>query len=99
MVVPDGPGVRVLVHGGAKRLETPVWVEALLNVRARVFELVSVPQAHPTLSRLLEHDRENMRFLAAVVSDPDARERAAEELRAALVRRLGLALPHELLGR
>lgn len=98
-VAPDGPGVLVLVHGGVHRRETPVWVEALLNVRTRVLELIHVPQAHPTLSRLLEHDRDNMRFLAAVVRDADAREKAAEQLRAALVRRLGLALPHELLGR
>jgi len=98
-IAPDGPGVLVLVHGGAHHRETPVWVEALLNVRTRVLELILVPQAHPTLSRLLEHDRDNMRFLAAVVRDAEARERAAAELRASLVRRLGLALPHQLLGR
>jgi len=81
--VPDAPGVLVLSEGGAGRSESIVWAEASTNLRARVDEMLTVPQTDtPLLARILA--AKNLRLRCAVVPDPDRRDRVAAELREAL---------------
>lgn len=75
---PDGPGLYVLIHGGVGRPETVVWADAANNVRARLIELLST-SGRGQLSEWLE--RGELRFRAALVSDPERREELAEDLR------------------
>jgi hypothetical protein len=79
-VAPDGPGVLVLIDGGAGRSETVVWVEAAANVRTRLYDLLSEPQDDAMLARWLAHPS-RIRFRAASVPDASRRERIAETLR------------------
>ncbi len=43
-IAPDGPGLILLVHGGAGERETPIWAEASPNVRTRLYELSRSPK-------------------------------------------------------
>lgn len=78
---PDGPGVLALVHGGIGSVERVVWAEACGNVRTRVHDLLSMPQSdQPQLARMLRAG--HLRFRAASVRDPAARDRAARAVQA-----------------
>jgi CBS domain-containing protein len=80
---PDAPGVLVLSEGGAGRLELMLWVESATSVRARLDEMLSIPQSDvPYLERILR--RNDLRVRWAVVADPAQRDRIAAELREAL---------------
>jgi CBS domain-containing protein len=77
---PNGPGVFLLIAGGAGFPERPVWVEAAANVQERLTSIFSHPMREsPFLGRLLE--RGELRFRAAAVPDPEERERAVATLR------------------
>ncbi len=77
---PEGPGVLVLIHGGAGVAERVVWAESAENVRSRLREMLTA--ARPDLlAAWLEHG--GLLFRAA--SAPDPAERA--EALSAVVRR------------
>lgn len=91
---PDGPGVLLLIQSVVGEPDDVAAVEAPANVRARLRELLDVPQSdRPDLARLLEHPS-RLRFRAAAVDDGPRREavartirdRAARTLRAQLLR-------------
>ena len=93
-VAPDGPGLLVLIHGGADQPELPVWAESTASVQARVHELLSVPQTEtPYLARLLAESRGHLRFRAAAVTDPVERARGLERARDQVKRSSGLPDP------
>jgi len=76
---PDGPGVLLLIHGGVGQPEMVFWAEADTDLRARLDELVNLPQGHlPRLARWLE--RGDIRFRAASVPDAAQRKRVVDEL-------------------
>jgi hypothetical protein len=77
---PDGPGVLVLVRGGAGEPETLVWAEPCSNVRLRTIELMkSPPRESPALARVLA--LRGLRFRATAAADDDARTRIVARLR------------------
>lgn len=79
-IAPDGPGVLVLVHGGAGLREKVVWAESCNNVRSRLIDMLSTPQDHvPIVAHWLE--RGGMRFRAASLDDRESRERVASQMR------------------
>jgi CBS domain-containing protein len=82
---PEGPGVIVLIHGGAGVSEVPVWSEATRSIAARLHELLSItPDPATELGRVLAGG--DLRFQAASLPDPVKRQRVArivaERLRA-----------------
>ncbi|MGD8860102.1 MAG: CBS domain-containing protein [Myxococcales bacterium] len=79
--LPDAAGVVVLIYGGAGRQETPVWIEAARDLRARLDDLLVSPQDEPQLAHLLERDRGHLRFRVAVVEDAAQRDKAVAALR------------------
>lgn len=80
---PIGPGLIVLIHGGADRPELPVWAEEANNIRARLHDMLSDPQGDtPQLAWLLEHELPHLRFRFSSASDARARARALEAARA-----------------
>lgn len=91
-VVPDGPGLLQLVHGGAGLPERVVWVESCENVYARLTDMLATPQGDQAVLAwwLAQSD---MRFRTAAAADPAARRKAVEVLRArARHDRLGAAV-------
>jgi CBS domain-containing protein len=68
---PDGPGVLVLLHGGAGVAERVLWAESPETVRHRLKEMLTTTQPG-LLGAWLEHG--GLRFRAA--SAPDAGERS-----------------------
>lgn len=93
-LAPDGPGLLVLIHGGANQPELPVWAESSGNLRARVHELLSIPQSEtPQLARLLVHGRGYLRFRAAPMEDPIKRAEGLERAREQVERGSGLPDP------
>lgn len=77
---PDGPGLLALVVTRAGS-DAVVWVEACHNVETRLYDLISLPQDNPELTRWLAL-RAGLRFRAAAVADPALRQELAEQLRA-----------------
>lgn len=80
-VAPDGPGLLVLRVGGTNVPESDVWVESANNVRARIHDLLSLPQTNRSLSRLLQRYPSTLRFRCAAVADPERRTRVADKIR------------------
>jgi hypothetical protein len=79
---PDGPGVIALVHGVPGVADRVVWVESTHNVRSRLVDMMSTPQDdRPGLARWLERD--DVRYRAASLADPDVRRTVVERLRSA----------------
>jgi CBS domain-containing protein len=78
---PDGPGLLVLLYGGAGVPDRVVWSESPESVRSRLREMLTAAQPE-LLAAWLEHGA--LRFRAA--SAPDPSERA--EALAALLRRV-----------
>lgn len=80
-VAPDAPGILVLVRGEVGIEDIVVWVEAVHSLRARVRELVELPQDdEPALARILAR-RKGLRFRCAVVTDAAERASLARTLR------------------
>lgn len=78
-IAPDGPGILALIYARPRRKDAIVWSEACNNVRTRIYEMLSIPQAEtPMLARILS-DR-GLRFRAALVPDVEARARALHVL-------------------
>jgi len=71
-VAPDGPGLFVLIHGGADRPETVVWADGANNVQAHLCELLSTTQPPTLLGDWIEQGV--LRFRAAPVEDPVLRQ-------------------------
>jgi hypothetical protein len=86
-IAPTRPGVLVLVRGGAHRTETPVWAEAAQDLRARLIDLVTVPQPR-LLARLLEVERGRLRFRTAATADLNEARQVAGRLMAEALDRL-----------
>jgi hypothetical protein len=80
---PDGPGVLVLIHGGAGKPERMVWVESAQNVRKRLIDMLSMPADNPLA---LQHwlEGRDLRFRAAAQSDVGARKAIVRKLRAGM---------------
>lgn len=72
---PDGPGVLVLLHGGAGVPEKVVWAESGENVRGRLREMLTTSQPE-LLAAWLEHG--GLRFRAASAPDPAERAHALQ---------------------
>ena len=67
---PNAAGVLVLSEGGLGRVESVVWAESCGNMRARVDELLGIPQTDsPLLAKILA--RSDLRYRCAVVPDRD----------------------------
>jgi CBS domain-containing protein len=79
---PDGPGILILRLGGTNLPESDVWVEASNNVRARVYDMISLPQMGRRLSSLLERFSRDLRFRAAADADSEHRAMVAATIRA-----------------
>jgi CBS domain-containing protein len=76
---PNAPGVLVLREGGAGITDSTVWAESCENLRARLDELLEVPQTEtPLLSRILQ--RQGLRFRVALIAERAARERVVAAL-------------------
>lgn len=89
---PDGPGVLLLIESVVGERDDVVLVETPASVRARLVELLSVPQSdRPDLARLLEHPS-RLRFRAAAVEDDARRGAIARALRARAERALRASL-------
>lgn len=83
-LAPQGPGLIVLIHGGAGVPERAVWAEACEEVRSRLGDMLARPQPD-LLGAWLDHG--SLRFRAAIHPDPGRRQAA-----------LGVVL-HQLGGR
>jgi CBS domain protein len=70
---PEGAGVILLSHGGPGIPETIVWLEGARDLRARLLDMLLLPQERPELTHLLA--RGHLRFRVAEVPDPDERAR------------------------
>ena len=78
-IAPDGPGVLVLIHGGAGNPERMVWAESTGNVRTRLLDMLSTPQSKiPALQHWLNQGQ--LRFRAAYQPDAAVREEAVRTL-------------------
>lgn len=72
-IAPAGPGLLVLVRGGAGEPEQIVWAEATQDLRGRLLDLLTAPQP-PPLSEILSRD--GLRFRAASAPEEEERRRA-----------------------
>jgi hypothetical protein len=88
----DGPGIVVLLHGGAGVPERLVWAEESENVRGRLREMLTAAQPE-LLGAWLEHG--GLLFRAA--SAPDPAERA--EALAVVLRRSAVAPRPDFVGK
>jgi CBS domain-containing protein len=79
-----GPGILVLRAGGTGVPETDIWVEPVQDVRARVDDLLGLPQDDRGLARLLEAYHGRLRFRSAWVPNLAKRRHLAEMLRGKL---------------
>lgn len=77
---PDGPGILVLIDGGAGKPERMVWVESAQNVRKRLIDMLSAPAENPLA---LQHwlALGGLRFRAASQADPGECEMIVRKLR------------------
>jgi CBS domain-containing protein len=77
---PDGPGVLVLVYGGAGLRERVVWAESTNNVRTRLIDMLSTPQDHvPVVKYWL--GRGHLRFRASSLPEPELRDLVVSRVR------------------
>lgn len=74
---PLGPGLLALLYGGAFVPERVVWAESCENVRARLEEMLTLPQ-EPDLAAWL--DKRPLRYRAAALADRRRRRRVLERL-------------------
>jgi CBS domain-containing protein len=72
---PEGPGVLVLLFGGAFVPERIVWTESCANVRVRLKEMLSLPQERALAAWL---DKRPLRFRVATLEDAAERRRIVE---------------------
>ncbi|HXU73317.1 MAG TPA: CBS domain-containing protein [Polyangia bacterium] len=72
---PRGPGVVVYIEGGRGRRESVVAVEQTHDVRARLLDFLSDPDARPELARAFASG--NLRYRAAAIADPKHRAEVA----------------------
>ncbi|HKO91161.1 MAG TPA: CBS domain-containing protein [Polyangiaceae bacterium] len=84
--VPAAPGIILLDPGSPDGKPNIVWVEAALNIRERLDEMLRMPQTEPVLEALLDVFPRQLTFRALVVSDPDRRARLLRALLAVLKR-------------
>ncbi len=75
----DGPGILLLIRGGAGKAETLIWGEAAENVRDRLLEYLTSKTSGPTVISYWR-DRGELRFRAAMSEDPEECEKALEQL-------------------
>jgi CBS domain-containing protein len=84
--VPAAPGIILLDPGSPEGKPNIVWVEAALNIRERLDEMLRMPQDEPVLEALLDVFPRQLTFRALVVSDADRRARLLRSLLAVLKR-------------
>jgi CBS domain-containing protein len=75
---PSGPGVIVYVEGGRGRKECVLAVDQTHDVRARLLDFLSDPDARPDLARAFAAGR--LRYRAAAIADPKHRAEVAERV-------------------
>jgi hypothetical protein len=75
---PQGPGVVVYIDGGRGRKEAVIAVEQTHDVRARLLDFLSDPDARPDLARAFAAGR--LRYRAAAIADPKHRAEVAERV-------------------
>ena len=75
---PQGPGVVVYIEGGRGRKESVVAVDQTHDVRARLLDFLSDPDARPDLARAFAAGR--LRYRAAAIVDPKHRAEVAERV-------------------
>ena len=76
---PDGPGVLLLIRGGAGKPETIIWGEAAENVREQLLEYLINKDGGPTVIAYWR-DLGELRFRAASSEDIEECEAALEQL-------------------
>jgi CBS domain-containing protein len=77
---PAGPGVLVISAGGVGRMESDLWVEPSASIRARLVDMLELPQDDAlALKRILA--RRDLRFRCTEVADPRRRETVVRRLR------------------
>lgn len=76
---PDGPGLWILIQGGAAKARRIVWSEGVDSIRKRLVDLVSLPQPS-ALAHLL--GRKHIRVRVAAVTSATERQRVLVLLRA-----------------
>lgn len=92
---PEGPGVLVLVHGGAYRPEDVVWAEQSEHLRRRLSKLWASPSERPeALESWIGWG--SLRFVTAQTRDADQRRRALEAIERWIEE--GRHQVHDLLG-
>lgn len=80
---PDAAGVLVLSFGGVGRPEHDIWVEPANALRARVSDLLELPQSDdPALTKILT--RRDLRYRYATIVDAKKRTDVVRRLRARL---------------
>jgi len=84
--VPAAPGIILLDPGSPDGKPNIVWVEAALNIRERLDEMLRMPQTEPALEALLDVYPRQLTFRALVVTNPDRRARLLRSLLAVLKR-------------
>lgn len=90
--VPNAPGVLALIYAGRGRVDVPVWIEAVPNLRARVDDLTSAPQLDkPALAYILARDHGHLHFRYAVLEDEAQRNKTVERVQADTRRRMPIA--------
>jgi CBS domain-containing protein len=77
---PERPGVLVLVFSRAGVRDAVVWAEAVRSVRARLLDILELPQDDPALRRVVGF-RGQLFCRWAAVDDTETRERVASGLR------------------
>lgn len=78
-LAPDRPGIWVMLRRADSERRTIVWAESAENVRARLVDLVTLPQT-AALARWLGY--KHLRVKAAAIADPDERARVLEQIQA-----------------
>lgn len=90
--VPEGAGVIVLSAGGVRCTETDLWAEATALLRARMTDLLELPQGEHALARILA--QKGLRFRCARVEDIAQRQHVAQTLRERIER---APYPHDVI--
>jgi predicted transcriptional regulator len=86
---PAGPGVIALIRGGAGAREDIVWVEAARDVRGRLIDMLSLPDAQTMMLRKVLALK-SLRFRAASVEDASTREQVVATLMGQMRKNAGL---------
>jgi hypothetical protein len=77
---PEAPGIILLSPGVDTEGRRPVWVEASVDIRERLDQMLRNPQDDPKLEALLAAYPRSVRFRCSIVRGAERRERLARAL-------------------